>query len=373
MFDDDFKMGAVGPDGEIIIVDEPTPVRVPKQTVVTVDLSEEIKQEIAFNVEVGDRKITNLVEIMESTDDTSYLIEEFLPSNGMGYIAGASGSGKTILAMQFGGDLIFGRPTISYQIGEDFKDKNVRVLLISLEMNRQDLKKRSDHMFPNLTDEERKLFMENFQVYCEPEPFKLWQLPHVIELTKIIKQCKPDLVIIDSASIAFAQAMTNEEQVSDSIENLYKIRTRLDVAILMVAHTRKPGQGILSSPEETTLNELMGVAGVGQSASGIIIMVEDENSRKATIKNGTAYKDEKVVWFINAKARFGANAGAFKTKLTAKNDVDKGEPLMFRRNAIPIANTGKPKASVGKPRSNSPLMADTALKDIFAQFAEDDD
>lgn len=353
---ENFKFGPVGPDGET----ETEVISVPKQAL-PIELPEEVQREIALNIALGDRKVTNARDIRLSENKAKYLIEGLLPSNGLMFLAGASGTGKSILAFQFANDLVQGRGTMSFQIGEHFKEKQIRVLIFSLEMNQDDLQIRLSHMHAPNTEEEDKLQSENYAIYCEPEPFELWNTAHVLEMTQIIKAVQPDLVIIDSASIAFAEDLTIASQVKASIAHIYKIRSRLNIAFIVVAHTRKPGQGIFSNPEETTLNELMGVANLGQAATGILIMVEDEDSRKATIKSGKAEKTEKVVWLVNAKARFNANAGAFKTTLTSKEDVDAGEPLMFRRKAIPIEMTAEAKRDLRKTK----LDFGEAMKDAF--------
>jgi hypothetical protein len=129
--------------------------------------------------------------------------------------------------------------------------------------------------------------------------------------------------------------------------------------MIVVAHTRKPSMDMINNPENASIHELFGHSGVAQSASSIIIMLEDEDQRKKTIKSGDAEKVEKLVHIVNAKARFGANSGAFKTFLTSKEAVDKGEPLMFRRNAIPIAMTDDQRRKINK----SPALD---LKNIMA-------
>jgi hypothetical protein len=60
---------------------------------------------------------------------------------------------------------------------------------------------------------------------------------------------------------------------------------------------------MVNSPETASLHELFGHSGVAQSASAIIIMLEDEKQRKATIKSGDGTKVEKMVHIVNAKAR----------------------------------------------------------------------
>lgn len=334
---EEFQMGSVGPD------DEPSfegfaEAFIPKQAE-PVELSEEIKQEIQFVYTVGSRKIKNLMEVIENDDRMEFVIEDLLPETGLTYVAGLSGTGKTILATQIVANLVLGQPTMTWQIGKNYKDKHLRTLLLSLEMNEKQLQIRSEHMFPNLTEEQKKLFRENFLTYTEPETFELWNMAHVLELAKIIKQCKVDVILIDSASVSFAEELTNQAQVNASVKNLYRLRSRLNVSMIIVAHTRKPPAGIASNPEDATLNELFGHSGVAQSADAIIIMMEDEKQRKVTVKSKEPNKVEKLVHIINAKNRFGVNSGAFKSYLTAADNVAKGEPLMFRRNAIPIAMT----------------------------------
>ena len=336
---DEFPMGSVGPPDD----DEPGPqiqqAFIPKQTVSSIEVSDEVKQEIAFIYTVGKRKISNAMAVLENPDKMQMIVEDLLPETGLTYFAGLSGTGKTILAIQVVANIVLGRPTMTWRIDEKYQEKHLRCLMLSLEMNEKQLQLRLEHMFPKLTEEEKKLFRENFLTYTDPSPFELWDKLQCVELAQIIKECKVDIVLIDSASVSFAEELTNQAQVNASIKNLYRIRSGLNVAMFIVAHTRKPPAGIASNPEDATLNELFGHSGVAQSADGIIIMVEDEKARKATIKNGDQDKTEKLVHIINAKNRFGANAGAFKAHLTSKNDVDNGRPLMFNRNAIPIAMT----------------------------------
>lgn len=348
---DEFPMGSVGPDD-----DEPgeslAAAFIPKQAE-PIELSEEQKQEIAFIYEIGGRRISNAMAVLEDPDKMQMIVEDLLPETGLTYFAGLSGTGKTILACQVLSNLVLGRPTMTWQISDKYKDRHLRCLMLSLEMNRKQLQRRFEHMFPKLNEEEQKLFRENFLTYDDPDPFELWNPAHILELGRIVKQCKVDVILIDSASVSFAEELTDQKQVNKSVKNLYRLRAALNVSMFIVAHTRKPPAGIVSNPEDATLNELFGHSGVAQSADCIVMMIEDEVTRKDTIKrskddSSLADKTEKVVHIINAKNRFGANAGAFKTQLTSKNDVGRGVPLMFKRNAIPIEMTDDQRRKLNK-------------------------
>lgn len=364
-------MGSVGPDD-----DDDQFMFIPHQAG-SIELTEEQKQELQFVYTVGSRKITNAMAILEDENKMSFIIEDLLPETGLVYFAGLSGTGKTILATQVVSNLVLGKPTMTWQISEPYRDKHLRILMLSLEMNNKQLQRRLEHMFPKLTEEEQKLFRENFLTYCEPEPFELWNVGHIVELARIIKECKVDILLIDSASVSFGEELTNQQQVNASVKNLYRLRSRLGLSMFIVAHTRKPPAGIVANPEDATLNELFGHSGVAQSADAIVMMLEDEQQRKNVAKKGKegdssfADKTEKLVHIVNVKNRYGANSGAYKTYLTSKEAVDNGEPLMFRRNAIPIAMTP---AQRKKLNADPELNLAAAMEGVdFSALGDDDD
>jgi KaiC/GvpD/RAD55 family RecA-like ATPase len=350
---DEFPIGSVGPEE----FEEQTPF-IPKQA----SPEEDLKTKVKVTNEAGLRKITSVVDVMEDDEKLQMVIEDLLPDTGLMYIAGASGTGKTILAIQLVGNIVTGQPTLSWRLGPARTDE-FKALFLSLEMPKKELQLRLQHMYPRLSDDERKAFIDRFLSYSEFEPFELWNPVHQLDLVKLIKAHNPNLVLIDSASVSFATSLKNDEQVNESIKYLYMIRARFNIAMVVVAHTRKPSIDMINNPENASINELFGHSGVAQSASAIIIMLEDEKQRKATIRageKGDAAKVEKMVHIVNAKSRFGTNAGAFMSYLTSKENVDKGEPLMFRRNAIPIAMTEEARRAINKSGEldMSKIMAD---------------
>lgn len=294
------------------------------------------------------RRLSNALDVMKDDTKFSYVVEGILADSGLLYIGGISGSGKTILAIQLIVDIINGRPCMTWKLGDAATD-DMKAIIFSLEMNEPELGERLRHMYPNLTDEQEKVFFDRFVTYAEPEPFKLWEPAHQLEFIRTIKASGSQIQLIDSASVSFGEELTNQTQVNKSIDFLRMIRAKYNWAQIIVCHTRKPPPGIASNPGEVTLNELFGHSGVAQSASAIIIMMEDEAQRKEVVTKGIdARTVEKKVHIINCKARFGANGGAFIARLTSQNDVENGEPLMFRRNAIPIAMSDEQRRQINK-------------------------
>ena len=321
---ENFQLGSVGPDDE-------EPAFIPKQA--------ESAENSIIQAIASPRRLSNAYDVMQNDTKLSYLLEGILPDSGLIYIGGISGSGKTILAIQMATDIIMGRPCMTWRLGDAIIGDE-KVIMFSLEMNELELGERMRHMNPNCSDDENKKFQERFITYAEAEPYKLWEPAHQLEFMRTIRASGATIILVDSASVSFGEELNNQAQVNKSIDFLRMLRAKFNWAMIIVAHTRKPPAGIASNPAEITLNELFGHSGVSQSASSIIIMMEDEKQRRETISKGADAKGvEKKVHIVNCKARFGANGGAFISTLTSQNDVDKGQPLMFRRNAIPIEMT----------------------------------
>lgn len=331
---DEFPMGAVGPDD-----DEPSAF-IPKQ---------QSKEEFQVaNAIASPRRLSNALDVMENESKLSYIVQDILPDSGLIYLGGQSGTGKTILALQLVADIINGRPCMTWRLGDAWDD-DLKTIVFSLEMNELELGERLRHMFPNMTDDQKKIFKDRLITYAEPEPFKLWEPAHQLEFIRTVKASGARVQLIDSASVSFGEEMNNQAQVNKTLDFLRMVRAKFNWAQIIVAHTRKPNAGIASNPADITLNELFGHSGVAQSASSIIIMMEDEAQRKEVVKKGLDARDiEKKVHIVNCKARFGANGGAFPAHLTSKNDVDKGEALMFRRNAFAIAMTDEQRRALSK-------------------------
>lgn len=326
---------AVGPEDE-----EPKSAFIPKQAEPT---EESIAQKIA-----SPRRLSNALDVMENETKLAYIVQDLLPDSGLVYFGGQSATGKTILAIQLVADIISGRPCMTWRLGDAATD-DMRAIMFSLEMNELELGERLRHMYPNLNDDEKKAFKDRFITYCEPAPFKLWEPSHQLEWMRTVQASGAQIQLIDSASVSFGEEMNNQVQVNKTLDFLRMVRAKYNWAQVIVCHTRKPHPGIVSNPGDVTLNELFGHSGVAQSASSIIIMMEDEKQRKDVVAKGMdSRKVEKKVHIVNCKARFGANGGAFVTHLSSKDAVERGEPLMFRRNAIPIEMTDEQRRKMNK-------------------------
>lgn len=327
-----------------------------------------VEERSSVSMSLPTRRMIGFMDVYNSKEELKFLIENVLPESGIVFFGGLSGTGKTILAIQCTVNLVMNRPTMTWKPVPDLEQ--MTALMLSLEMNELEFHKRIHDMYPKLSDEEQKLLQENFILYSDPEPFELWNNDHVVDLILMIKKSRARIILIDSASVSFGESLKDDTQVNKSLRNLHTIRTRLNVCILVVAHTRKPPSGISTNPEDLTINDLFGHSGIAQWGSSIYLMVEDEATRRKTIQDKNGDKVDKIVHLINVKKRFGSSNEAFKVKLPSSEATKGGAPLQFRRDAIELPPAPKSKVSA-KPSSSS--ISDFMSKINLSTILEDDD
>lgn len=312
------------------------------------------ENETELSRSLPNRRISTFTETFYSEHKLKFWIDNVLPETGLVFFGGLSGTGKTILAIQTVVNLVMNRPTMTWFPVDDLPQ--LTAMMLSLEMSTIEWHQRVHDMYPTLTDEEDKLLGEHFLLYSEPEPIKLWEDSHVADLIRMIARNKVQVVLIDSASVSFAEDLTDIKQVNKSLENLYTVRVRLNVAMIVVAHTRKSPAGMSTKAEDISINDLFGHSGIAQYASSIFLMYEDEESRRKAVRSGDGDKMDKVVHIINVKTRFGSSNAAFKSKLPSLESTQQGKQLLFRRDAIelPPLTPEQKKKLLGKSK-----MADT--------------
>lgn len=267
------------------------------------------------------RQIRSFADVYNSKRTVEWVIKGLLPTKGLMYVGARSGTGKTILVLQVAVDLIFDRDTMTFKRGDDLGPQ--KILILSLEMGEEEMKERLRAMYPEIPEDQFKLLTDSIFLYTEPEPFKLWTPDHAAELILLIRKHAFTGVLIDSASVSFAQSLKDDTQVNDTINNLYQIRHRLNVWMIVVSHTRKLPAGIVGNMEDVTVDELFGHSGVAQSASSVLLLHHDKKDKE----NGKS----KVIWLMNVKSRFTAESPPFKAYLPLE------PPLQFVRKApIPL-------------------------------------
>lgn len=339
--DEEFEYAPIaeGPGEEYFSTLVPAP-RMPEPDPAVSKVDPEVaEKESAVSRSLPNRRIRTFTEVYNSEEVMKFLIPDVLPDHGIVFFGGLSATGKTILAIQLVVNLVMSRPTMTWYPVEDLPE--LTAMMLSLEMSGPEVQLRLKHMYPNLTDEEAKILGERFLLYSEPEPIHLWDDNHCADLIRMIMRNHVNVLLVDSASVSFASDLTNQSEVNKSMQNLDTIRVRLNVCIIIVAHTRKPPSDTTTNVENVSINDLFGHSGIAQHASSIFLMYEDEQTRRATVKAQAGDSTEKLVHIVSVKTRFGSSNAAFKAKLPSREMTKKGSPLQFYRHvtaAIPMTS-----------------------------------
>lgn len=368
--DDDEEFSFQEPGDEFFTTLIPTPRSEPDPVVEKV-APEVAEAETEVSRSLPNRKVMTFGQVFHSKEKLKFLIEDVLPDHGIVFIGGLSGTGKTILAIQLVANLVLRRPTMTWHPVEDMPQ--ITTMMLSLEMSFPELQKRLQDQYPDATEEEMKTFEDHFLIHSE-EPLHLWRDDHCADLIRLIRMNHVNVLLIDSASVSFAEELTNQAQVNKSLENLNTIRIRLGVCIIIVAHTRKPPPDNSTTIENISINDLFGHSGIAQHASAIFLMYEDEKSRRQTIKDGTGETAEKLVHVVCVKARFGSSNDAFKAKLPSREMTKKGSALRFYRPAIALQPMTKSERAKLNAKADGSAMAEEMKNIDFGSIlgGEDD-
>ncbi|HEY9262913.1 AAA family ATPase, partial [Chitinophaga sp.] len=214
-------------------------------------------------------------EVLDFVDETEWIIEGLLPIKGTGFVVGRSATGKTTLSIGMVANLALGKKYLDWTSSTG--DKKYKILFLSLEMLVEHVNDFFKKLALNFTEEELDLLQENFKTYASPEKIKLYQptSPLMGKFIRKLENYQPDIILIDSASYSLASNLSNQEEVTKSMEVLDMIKDRYSCTVLFVHHTRKepPGHGY----READLDDMFGSAFIAAAASTIISLKQSKD------------------------------------------------------------------------------------------------
>jgi KaiC/GvpD/RAD55 family RecA-like ATPase len=283
-----------------------------------VDLINYVRQKVPYE---GIKDVTVLAESLQTysfkevvsyVDETDWIIGGILPYKGVAYIVGRPGTGKTTLALGMCTSL-----ALAKQYLWERNEKSYKTLYLSLEMSIEDVNQFYNKLKVNYTDEEIDKLDEQFHTYASPEKIKFYQenSPILGKFLRTLENLKPDIVLVDSASYSLASNLSNQEEVTKSIELIDMIRDKYGVTFIFIHHARKdpPAHGY----KEADLDDVFGSTFIAASASSIVSL---KNSKEYTESN-------RLMDLKYLKTRFSGD----NTGLTVVMD---GERRMFKKPAM---------------------------------------
>lgn len=242
-------------------------------------------------------KLHDWDEVVEYVDNTEWIIPGILPAKGKLFAVGRSGSGKTTLMLGLTTHLALNKKHLDW---ESTSTEPKKILFLSLEMLIESLTEFYGKLNKNFTVEEQTLLKQYFKTYASPEKVKFYkpESPMMGKFLRTLENHRPDVILVDSASFALASNLSNQEEITKSIETLDQIQDRYDCSFIFIHHARKepPNHGY----KEADLDDVFGSTFIAASASSII-----------SLKQSKDYSDSNQLMEIRyLKSRFtGDNTG----------------------------------------------------------------
>lgn len=283
-------------------------------------------------------KTYSFKEVLNYVDNTQWLINGLLPYKGTLYVVGRPGTGKTTLSLGMCSCLALGKRYLDWQSSEE---KRYKVLYLSLEMSLEDVNNFFNKLRLNFTEEEIDTLDENLHTYASPEKIKFYQSgsPVLGKFLRKLENTKPDVILIDSASFALASNLSNQEEVTKSLETLDLIKDRYGCSLVFIHHARKepPGHGY----KEADLDDVFGSAFIAASASSIISLKESKNYSETN----------KLMDIRYLKTRFSGDNTGFSVLMDGDRRMFKRPSMGELMAAAPVPKQNKENKQ-GKAASN---------------------
>lgn len=205
-----------------------------------------------------DCEITTFGELFEEVEDMKYLIEPIIPIGYITLLSARGGIGKSAYALYLANKLV--------------KDGK-KVLYLDVESTASIFKKRciewnlsnwKEILTVRLKDRNRSA-----GTYC----------PIVIpQIDKLIEQCKPDIVIIDSlTALSRLKNLNDRKDVSNILTSINNIALKYNIAVLLLAHNKK------NQDDFTVLDSVSGSGSITDFSRSVLIMSSEYNSDVRTI------------------------------------------------------------------------------------------
>lgn len=287
-------------------------------------------------------KVKGYMDLVNTTTDVEFIIDGFLTKTGQAVLGGKSGTGKTLFTMDICRSLALGRECCGFK-----PSRPLKILFLSLEMPGDELSSFAGTPAKLLTKEEQDLLNQNFIIYSEPELIQFYNTSNpntqkkIIQLRETIFLVQPDIVVIDSASVAFGDSLNMQEQVNESMRILYKARNEWNFASWIISHIRKdpPKTGGHNPNRMLDRDDIFGVQSLVQQSTSVFGLQQllDEES------NPTG-----ELLLSNLKNRFGPQNSRLIVKMS--------ESLTFYRPTMgELVPAGAPVATEGKDDGNNPF------------------
>lgn len=302
--------------------------------------SEETKEPL----EEGEFKyrIQGFMTHFKNTDRVEWIIPGLLHNSASLFFVGKASSLKTALATELGINLALQRSILSWQ---NQAERPLKLMMWSLEMSGPEVVERQEVIVKRHTEEELKQLEQNFLIYSDPEPMRLFIPDEAARFKEAVLDNKPDGIILDSASMAFSPNMSDEEQVKKSTRFLQGLRHQHNFFSITIHHPRKDLNGVKT--QRMSLSDLFGSQAMENSATTVIGIQKHEKKPDEPQK----------LDLLHLKTRFSEVLADFTIQLNSE-DFTFSRPVITLGGSDDVLNLNNMAADIAAKKTPKPKPGD---------------
>jgi hypothetical protein len=261
------------------------------------------------------RELKNHVMDRKTVD---YLVEDLLPARSLGILVGDSGLGKTALAYQLGLAIAHGKHFLGRKTAQG------KVLILDYENSSYEsnllFQRISLHLRAELESEN-----DNILLWSPTHPNSgAWEIPEFgFDLTAIVKQFRPKLVIVDSLR---SHNPYVDEKPSVAAELLKEFRqlNSLGCSALFLHHVKKPGEAPLRLDDAPLMNWLLQASGPRAWINQTDVRLAVEGARIAAGSKLSGSDEIALLMRVHVRVR-----GEVARLYLSRHHDDEGEPIGY--------------------------------------------
>lgn len=203
-------------------------------------------------------EITTFGELLDEVEDMEYLIEPIIPIGYITLLSARGGIGKSAYALYLSNKLV---------------KEGKKVLYLDVESTPSIFKKRCVEW--KLSNWREILTVRSKDKTKTAGTCCPVLIPHI---TTLIKQCKPDMVVIDSlTALARSKNLNDRKDVSNLLQAINEMALDNRVAVLLLSHNKKNQDDAISA------DSVSGSVSITDFSRSVLIMTSEYNSDLRTI------------------------------------------------------------------------------------------
>lgn len=269
----------------------------------------------------AEQEIFSVRELAKLPGIDSWIIQDILIPRGVGLITGRPGVGKTQLTFQMAADLATGR---QHFIDWETSGYPCKVLFLSLEMGAHQL----GHIMKPLSERYPETELDdNLFIHAVGNPLPLDQESGQAYFLQLLDQIHPDVVMIDSLSLAIGGDLSNDREMKTAFDFLKVARNYYDFSLAIVHHHRKKANDAQSKKVMDQQSDIYGSYIITASIDFALNLEEFGNDRENgeltmnLLKNRYAAPIQPFKVARSEKLHFSRNEVSFSSSLLGDDDV----------------------------------------------------